>query len=45
LTVTTTTSAKVGDTVLVTGVVSTDKDFGAGYKYNVILDDAKVTVE
>jgi len=45
LTVTTATAAKVGDTVLVTGKVSTDKDFGAGYKYSVILDDAKVTVE
>jgi hypothetical protein len=45
LTITTTNSAKLGDTVLVTGSVSTDKDFGAGYKYVVILDNAKVTVE
>jgi hypothetical protein len=45
LTVTTTTPAKVGDTVLVTGSVTTNKDFGAGYKYTVILDDAKVVVE
>ena len=45
LLVTTATTAKPGDTVLVTGNVSTDKDFGAGYKYTVILDDAKVTVE
>jgi hypothetical protein len=45
LTVTTATPAKLGDTVLVTGIVSTDKDFGAGYKYSVILEDAKVTVE
>jgi len=45
LTVTTATPAKLGDTVLVSGTVSTDKDFGAGYKYSVILDDAKVTVE
>jgi hypothetical protein len=30
---------------LVTGKVATNKDFGAGYKYTVILDDAKVTVE
>jgi hypothetical protein len=35
----------VGDTVLVMGVVATDKDFGAGYKYRVILDGATVTVE
>ena len=45
LTITTTTPAKLGDTVLVTGNVTTNKDFGAGYKYTVILDDAKVTVE
>ncbi len=45
LTVTTTTPAALGDTVLVTGPVSQKKDFGAGYKYDVILDDAKVTVE
>lgn len=45
LTVTTATPAKLGDTVLVTGKVSTDKDFGAGYKYDVIIDDAKVNVE
>ena len=45
LAVTTSTDAKLGDTVLVSGVVTTNKDFGAGYKYVVILDDAKVTVE
>jgi hypothetical protein len=45
LTVTTSTEAKVGDTVLVTGKVSTDRDFGGGYKYAVIVEDAKVVVE
>ena len=45
LMVTTSTKVKVGDTVLVEGIVSLNKDFGAGYKYEVILDDAKVTVE
>lgn len=45
LMVTTATAAKVGATVLVNGVVTTNKDFGAGYKYDVILDDAKVVVE
>jgi hypothetical protein len=45
LTVTTTTEAKLGDTVLVTGVLSLNKDFGAGYKYALILDGATVTVE
>jgi hypothetical protein len=45
LTITTATPAKLGDTVLVTGKVSVDRDFGAGYKYAVILEDAQVTVE
>jgi len=45
LTVTTTTPAALGATVLVTGNVSTNRDFGAGYKYNVILEDAQVKVE
>lgn len=45
LTVTTAATAKVGDTVLISGKVSVDKDFGYGYKYDVILEDAKVTVE
>ncbi len=45
LTVTTKVAAKVGDTVLVTGKVTADKDFGYGYKYDVIIEDAKVVVE
>jgi len=45
LTITSDTAAKLGDTVLVTGKVSLNKDFGAGYKYAVILDDAQVTIE
>lgn len=45
LTVTTQAKAKVGDTVLVDGVVSIDRDFGAGYKYKVMIEDAKVKVE
>jgi hypothetical protein len=45
LMVTTSAKAKVGDTALVEGVVSLNKDFGAGYKYAVIVEDAKVTVE
>ena len=45
LTITTSETAKLGDTVLVTGNVSTNRDFGAGYKYSVIIEDAKVTVE
>jgi len=45
ITVTTATEAKVGDTVLLTGKISLDKDFGYGYKYALIIEDAKVTVE
>ena len=37
--------AKVGDTVLVKGKVATDKDFGFGYRYDVMIEDAKVTKE
>lgn len=42
LAVTTEASAKVGDVVTVTGVVSVDKDFGAGYAYPVIVENAKL---
>lgn len=45
LTVTTQSKAKVGDTVLVEGIVTLDKDLGSGYQYDVIIEDAKVKVE
>jgi hypothetical protein len=45
LTVTTAAAAKAGDTVLIKGVLTTNKDFGLGYKYDIILEDAQVTVE
>ena len=45
LTVTTATTVNVGDVVLVSGVVSVDRDFGYGYSYDVIIEDAEVTVE
>jgi hypothetical protein len=38
--VTTTESAKVGDIVTVKGVVHTDRDFGSGYSYKVLIEDA-----
>ena len=38
--VTTTEPAKLGDVVTVKGVVHTDKDFGAGYSYKVLIEDA-----
>ena len=45
LTVTTANEAKVGDTVLVTGKLVLNKDFGFGYKYDAMIEDAKVTIE
>ncbi len=33
----------VGSTVVVRGTVTTDRDFGSGYKYSVLIEDAKVT--
>jgi hypothetical protein len=35
----------IGDTVLVTGVLQVNKDFGMGYQYDVIIEDADVQVE
>lgn len=34
----------VGDTVLVNGTAVLNKDFGMGYTYDVIVEDAEVTV-
>jgi hypothetical protein len=45
LTVTTDAMVEVGDLVLVSGVVSVDRDFGHGYSFTVLLEDAKVTAE
>jgi len=45
LLVTSATAVKVGDTVLVTGKVVTDKDFGSNYKYAIMIEDAKVVAE
>ena len=45
LTVTSDATVKMGDTVVVSGVLTLDKDFGYGYKYALIVEGAKVTVE
>lgn len=45
LTATTSSMAKVGDMVTVSGVLVTNKDFGYGYAYDVIIEDAEVTLE
>jgi hypothetical protein len=42
LTVTTQDSVKVGDVVVFEGVAAVNKDVGAGYFYEVLLEDAKV---
>lgn len=41
LVVTTKDMVKPGDVVTFEGVIETDKDFGYGYKYDVIMEDAK----
>lgn len=43
LTVTTDAAAKVGDVVVAKGTVTTDRDFGAGYTYALLLEDAKLS--
>ena len=45
LNVTSTDTAKPGDVVLVSGKIAYNKDFGAGYLYPVIIEDASVIVE
>jgi hypothetical protein len=38
--VTTSEQAKVGDVITAKGVVRVDKDFGAGYTYKAMVEDA-----
>ena len=45
LTVTSGVQVSVGDTVVASGPLTLDKDFGYGYKYNLIMENAKVTAE
>ena len=42
LTITTDEKVAVGDVVTVKGTLASDKDFGAGYRYEVIVEGAKV---
>jgi hypothetical protein len=42
ITVTTSANLAVGDVVTATGTVVVDKDFGAGYSYTVMIEDADV---
>jgi len=41
LTITTDIAVEVGDTVTFEGTIVLDKDFGYGYKYNVLMEDGK----
>jgi hypothetical protein len=45
VTVTTNASVAIGDIILVRGRVAIDKDFGFGYRYDLLIEDARVTVE
>ncbi len=45
LTITTDQAAETGTVVIVEGKVILDKDFGYGYFYEVLMEDAKVTIE
>ena len=42
LTVTTSENIKVDDIVMLQGKIALNKDFGAGYEYEIILEDARV---
>lgn len=43
LTVTSQETAEVGDEVVVTGKLAVNKDFGAGYTYPILLEEARIT--
>jgi hypothetical protein len=45
LAVTTSATVQKGDTVIASGTLVIDKDFGYGYVYDVIIEDAEVIVE
>lgn len=45
LTVTTDAEAKIGDMVVVKGLLSIDRDLGMGYRYEILVENAEVTVE
>jgi hypothetical protein len=45
LIVTTKADTAVGETIVLSGTIALDKDFGAGYSYPVLLEDASITSE
>lgn len=38
-------TAKIGDQVSISGVVVLDRDFGSGYKYPLLIEDASITAK
>lgn len=42
LVVTTSELPKIGDIIVISGTLSADKDFGGGYRYDVIIEDAVI---
>jgi len=45
LTITTSATVKVGDTVVARGALGVDRDFGYGYHYAVIIENGEITTE
>jgi hypothetical protein len=45
LTVTSKTGTALGETIVVTGTVILDKDFGAGYSFPTMIEDASIAAE
>ena len=45
LVVTTTEEVEVGSTILATGTVKLDLDLGFGYEFDVLLEEARITIE
>ena len=45
LTVTTDDTAQLGDLVVIKGTLKTNQDFGHGYSYDILVEQAKVNVE
>ena len=37
--------APVGSLIIIEGTLNTDRDFGAGYTYDVIVEDSEITLE
>ena len=44
LVVTSNQTASVGDTVTISGVVVVNRDFGSGYAYPLLIEEASITV-